>query len=201
MQAKPSCPDDATLPGTFTDSASGPAPDGGPAEATDRTRFLNRLFRDHYGELVGRLRKIHGRGPPDPEDVAQAAFSKLAALADFRLIRSPRAFLFRTAINLSLNSNDKLRRGRNFVKSQIEGNFSPDVEEISPETVLMGKQDLERVARAIRHLSPKQKDILLRSRFRGQTYAEIKRDTGWSEADISRQLSKVMGLLQAELDR
>ena len=200
MQAKASSPDDTIPPGTLADAANAPARNGGQDDGVDRARFLTHLFRQHYGELVGRLRKIHGAGPPDPEDVAQAAFSKLAALPDLGRIRSPRAFLFRTAINLGLNSNDKIRRGRNFVKSQIDGNFSPDVEEISPETVLMGKQDLERVARAIRQLSPKQKEILLRSRFRGQTYAEIKQDTGWSEADISRQLSKVMALLQSELD-
>lgn len=200
MQAKPSSPDDTVVPGTFADAAIVPAPDGAQAEAQDRARFMTHLFRQHYGELVGRLRKIHGAGPPDPEDVAQAAFSKLAALPDLGRIRSPRAFLFRTAINLGINSSDKLRRGRNFVKSQMDGNFSPDVEEISPETVLMGKQDLERVARAIRQLSPKQKEILLRSRFRGQTYAEIRQATGWSEADISRQLTKVMALLQSGLD-
>ncbi|WP_375209228.1 RNA polymerase sigma factor [Hyphomonas jannaschiana] len=200
MQAKPSCPDDVIPLGTFADAADVPVPDSNQADEADRARFLSHLFRQHYGELVGRLRKIHGAGPPEPEDVAQAAFSKLAGLPDLGRIRSPRAFLFRTAINLGLNSNDKLRRGRNFVKSQMDGNFSPDVEEISPETVLMGKQDLERVARAMQQLSPKQKEILLRSRFRGQTYAEIKRDTGWSEADISRQLSSVMALLQAGLD-
>lgn len=200
MQAKPSCPDDTVPPGTFADAANVPVPDGGQDDATDRARFLNHLFRQHYGELVGRLRKIHGAGPPEAEDLAQAAFSKLTELTDLSRIRSPRAFLFRTAINLGLNSNDKLRRGRNFVKSQMEGNFSPDVEEISPETVLMGKQDLERVTRAMRQLSPKQKEILLRSRFRGQTYAEIRKDTGWSEADISRQLARVMALLQAGLD-
>jgi len=200
MQAKPSCPDDTVPPGKFADAANVPVPDGGQDDATGRARFLNHLFRQHYGELVGRLRKIHGAGPPEAEDLAQAAFSKLSELTDLSRIRSPRAFLFRTAINLGLNSNDKLRRGRNFVKSQMEGNFSPDVEEISPETVLMGKQDLERVTRAMRQLSPKQKEILLRSRFRGQTYAEIRKDTGWSEADISRQLARVMALLQAGLD-
>lgn len=200
MQAKPSCPDDVAVSGTFSDAVNGPVSDGAQDDETDRTRFLNHLFRQHYGELVGRLRKIHGAGPPEPEDLAQAAFSKLAGLADLGRIRSPRAFLFRTAINLGLNSNDKLRRGRNFVKSQMDGNISPDVEEISPETVLMGKQDLERVARAMQQLSPKQKEILLRSRFKGQTYAEIRKDTGWSEADISRQLARVMALLQAGLD-
>ena len=169
-------------------------------QALCRTTFLNKLFRLHYGELVGRLRKIYGAGPPEPEDIAQAAFSKLAELDDLERIRSPRAFLFRTAINLGLNSNDRLKRGRNFVRSQIEGNFSPGMEENSPESVFMGKQDLERVARAIRQLPPKQKEILLRSRFRGQTYAQIRQETGWSEADISRQLSRIMELLQAELD-
>jgi len=200
MQAKSSCPQSTVPPGPFADAPVVPVQDDAAAIAQERAAFLNHLFREHYGELVGRLRKVFGAGPPDPEDVAQAAFSKLAALTDLSRIRSPRAFLFRTAINVGLNSNDKLRRGRNFVKSQLEGNFFPDVEEISPETVLMGKQNLERVARAIRQLSPKQKEILLRSRFRGQTYAEIKQETGWSEADISRQLTKVMALLQGELD-
>jgi len=169
--------------------------------ARQRTSFLNSLFRLHYAELVGRLRKVYGAGPPDPEDVAQTAFSKIAELDDLERIHSPRAFLFRTAVNICLNSNDKLKRSRAFVRSQLESNFSQRLEEKSAESVFMGKQDLERVAHVIRQLPPKQREILLRSRFRGQTYDEIRQETGWSQADISRQLNKVMALLQAELDR
>ena len=86
-------------------------------------------------------------------------------------------------------------------RSQLESNFSQRLEEKSAESVFMGKQDLERVAHVIRQLPPKQREILLRSRFRGQTYDEIRQETGWSQADISRQLNKIMALLQAELDR
>jgi len=200
MQAKPSRSDHAGPPNIVSDPVSMTPSDGEPEDPADRVRFLNHLFRQHYGELVGRLRKLYGAGPPEPEDIAQAAFSKLAGLEEVRRIRSPRAFLFRTAINLALNSNDKVRRGRNFVRNSLNGNISPNVEEISPETVLMGKQDLERVACAIRRLTPKQREILLRTRFRGQTYAEIRKETGWSEADISRQLHHIMALLQAGLD-
>jgi len=199
MQAKTSFPETTLSLATFSGTQVAPDADATTTAGVDRETFLNVLFREHYGELVGRLRKIHGSGPPDAEDIAQMAFSKLAALTDLSRIRSPRAFLFRTAINLGLNSNDTLRRGRNFVKSQMEGNLLPNVEEISPETVLVGKQSLERVARAIGQLPPKQKEILLRIRFKGQTYAQIKQETGWSEADISRQLAKIMALLQAEL--
>ena len=169
-------------------------------ESSDRQTFLNTLFRNHYGELVGRLRKLYGAGPPEPEDVAQAAFSRLAELEDLHRIRSPRAFLFRTAINLALNSSDSMRRRRAFVQKHIKTLFSQNLEENTPESVFMGKQDLDRVARAIQRLSPKQKEILLRTRFRGQTYAQIRQETGWSEADISRQLNKVLELLHAELD-
>lgn len=199
MQVKTSFPETALSRVTFAGAQGAPDATTTTTTLVDRETFLNVLFREHYGELVGRLRKIHGSGLPDAEDIAQMAFSKLAALTDLSRIRSPRAFLFRTAINLGLNSNDTLRRGRNFVKSQMEGNLLPNVEEISPETVLVGKQSLERVARAIGQLPPKQKEILLRIRFRGQTYAQIKQETGWSEADISRQLAKIMALLQAEL--
>jgi len=201
MHAKSSCPDNVVPFSTLGETHSAAVSPGGQDDEVERTRFLNHVFRQHYGELVGRLRKIHGAGPPEPEDIAQAAFSKLAGVKDFKRIHSPRAFLFRTAINLGLNSRDKIRRGRNFLSNQVDGNFASDVEEISPETVLMGKQELERVSMAMQRLTPKQKEILLRSRFRGQTYADIRKDTGWSEADISRQLARIMALLQSELGR
>jgi len=196
MQAKSDCHDNGRaavidLPPVPGAAAASPEPAG----RSDRRAFLNALFRDHYNELVGRLRKLYGAGPPEPEDVAQAAFSKLAELEDPGRIRSPRAFLFRTAINLALNSSDSLRRRRIFVQQHLETLFSGNLEENTPESVFMGKQDLERVARAIQRLSPKQKDILLRTRFRGQTYAQIRQETGWSEADISRQLNKALGVL------
>lgn len=169
MQAKASFQETALSLVTFPGAGVAPDNDAKTTALVDRETFLNVLFREHYGELVGRLRKIHGAGPPEPEDIAQMAFSKLAGLTDLSRIRSPRAFLFRTAINLGLNSNDTLRRGQNFVKSQMEGNLFPNVEEISPETVLVGKQSLERIARAIGQLPPKQTEILLRIRFRGLT--------------------------------
>ncbi|MBY9068491.1 RNA polymerase sigma factor [Hyphomonas sp. WL0036] len=166
----------------------------------DRQRFLAGLFRNHYSELIGRLRKLYGVGPPEPEDIAQAAFSRLAGLEDLSQIHSPRAFLFRTAVNLALNSIDSVRRRNAFVTRHLTLHLSGIVEEHTPESVFIGKQDLERVARAIERLSPKQKEILLRTRFKGQTYAQIKRETGWSQADISRQLKTVLDLLSAELD-
>lgn len=164
-----------------------------------RTRFLNDLYRDNYRELVGRLRKLYGKGPPEPEDLAQAAYAQIAAMEDVSLIHSPRAFLFRTAINLTLNAKDRQRRARNFAQAVSVENSEPALEENTPESVFIGKQAIGTLGEALKALTPKQKEIILRSRFKGETYAEIKAATGWSEADISRQLNQALTAIQQAL--
>lgn len=164
-----------------------------------RTGFLKDLYRNNYRELVGRLRKLYGNGPPEPEDLAQAAFTQIAAMDDVSLIRSPRAFLFRTAINLSLNAKDRQKRAKAFLDAVSVENSEPALEENTPESVFIGKQAIGTLGEALKALTHKQKEIVLRSRFRGETYAEIKAATGWSEADISRQLNQALAAIQQAL--
>lgn len=161
-----------------------------------RAGFLKDLYRNNYRELVGRLRKLYGNGPPEPEDLAQAAFTQIAAMDDVSLIRSPRAFLFRTAINLSLNAKDRQKRAKAFLDAVSVDNSEPALEENTPESVFIGKQAIGTLGEALKALTYKQKEIILRSRFRGETYAEIKAATGWSEADISRQLNHALAAIQ-----
>lgn len=170
-----------------------------PDACSARTQFLKDLYRSHFRELVGRLRKLYGNGPPEPEDLAQAAFAQIAALEDVSLIRSPRAFLFRTAINLSLNAKDRQKRAKAFLDAVSAENSEPALEENTPESVFIGKQAIGTLGEALKGLSQKQKEIILRSRFKGETYAEIKAATGWSEADISRQLNLALAAIQQAL--
>lgn len=164
-----------------------------------RNTFLRDLYSNHFGELVGRLRKLYGAGPPDPEDMAQAAFEQIARLDDFSRIQSPRAFLFRTAINLTLNARSREKRAR--AHAELEKTQFPDaeLEENSPEIVFMGKQAIIALADVLKALPPKQREIILRSRFHGETYAQIRAATGWSEADISRQLTRALETIQQAL--
>ena len=194
------------FPGTSTDPASDGAAssaslpqrsdDGGPPA---RASFLRELYRNHFGELVGRLRKLYGAGPPDPEDMAQAAFEKIAKLEDVSHIHSPRAFLFRTAINLTINARSREKRARAHAEQEIIHFPEAGLEENSPEIVFMEKQAIAALGDALKALPPKQREIILRSRFHGETYAEIRAATGWSEADISRQLARALETLQQAL--
>ena len=167
----------------------------------DREVVLTRLYRDHYGELCARLRRLFGNGPPEPEDAAQMAFAKLSEISDLSHIQQPRAFLFRTAINLSLNAIDRIRVARRFAERELSATNAPIVEENTPEDVFSMRQRLERTQRAFTRLTDKQKEILIRSRIKGETYAEITRATGWSQTDISRQLKAALKTILDDIDQ
>ena len=76
-----------------------------------------------------------------------------------RLIRSPRAFLFRTAINLSLNAKDRQKRAKAFLDTVSAENSEPALEENTPESVFIGKQAIGTLGEALKGLSQKQKDF------------------------------------------
>jgi len=59
-----------------------------------RENGMDVLYARHWGELCHYIKKHFGAGPPDPEDVAQEAFVKFAAVNDREAIDNPRAYLF-----------------------------------------------------------------------------------------------------------
>jgi RNA polymerase sigma-70 factor (ECF subfamily) len=159
--------------------------------ALERRRFVNDLYRACWGELCGWLRRRFGPGPPDPEDVAQTAFRKIAELDDVSVIQNPRAFLYTVAARTAVSG----LRSRGRMEAFIDREFTEhgeEVEEITPERVYLEKERLAMVEQALAGLTERQREIVMRSRVMGQTYAQIAQETGWSMATISRQLEAAM---------
>ncbi|PHZ84780.1 RNA polymerase sigma factor [Paremcibacter congregatus] len=166
---------------------------------SDKSGFVEKLYRKHSGELTSWLRQRYGDGPPEPSDITQIAFAKLAALQDHAHIQNPKAFLFATAINIATSSIGRIIRARQFFQSELD-NMEYQVEQITPERVLEDKRRLEIINAAIAALPEKQREILIRSRIEGKTYIEIRKETGWSKAAISRHLNAGLAALQKALD-
>lgn len=154
---------------------------------------MTQLFQQHWTGLCGFLYRLYGAGPPEPEDVAQEAFSVLSGLKDSSHIEQPKAFLYKVAINIAL----KARRSEQQmpIKLPIETLDLLLSDAADPEQHLQQQQGLQQIATAIAALTEKQRFILLASRIQGKTYSQIAAQTGWSLADISRQLHQVLDLL------
>lgn len=175
--------------------------DGDSVSGTRCNLDFDKLYRDYCSELCSRLRRSFGTGPPDPEDAAQAAFAKFAALEDRDRIRNPRAFLLTTARNIILDHKRSEGRHFNYAQSVLAEHTSFKLDELTPERVVIEKERFDIVRRAIDTLPHKQQVVLGLSRRRGYTYMQIVEETGWSYGDVYRHMNMALATLADALKR
>jgi RNA polymerase sigma factor (sigma-70 family) len=174
-----------------------PAPDS--AARHDKPRDLKSLYRAHWQELQRYVTHSFGRGPPEPEDVAQIAFARYAALDKPDLVQNPRAFLFTTARNIVLDHRRSQDRADRYIQDALVRVGEKALDEISPERVLMERERFDVLSAVIQRLPAKQQRVIAMNRYHGMTYEEIAARTGWSLADISRQVTRALSALDAAL--
>lgn len=163
------------------------------------SNLFTQLYREHRGLLISRLRRVYGAGPPDPEDLAQSAFEKLIALKPETVIENPGAYLYRLAVNAGLDQVKRNSTARKYAYQIVEN--TSDLQNISPENVYIGKEQLSELERLISRLPKLDKELIYRSRIKGETLTEIAGDMKISISKASRHLSKALAQLQVELER
>lgn len=153
---------------------------------------MSSFYREHWRGLCAFLRKTFGAGPPDPEDVAQDAFYQLAKMKSQEHIENPKAFLYKISINLTLRSL-KSDRWISHIVPNDDASFETELLSYSePDQILHSQQALQQLGASFSALSDKQKYIVSASRLDGKTYQQIADETGWSIADICRQLNSAL---------
>lgn len=157
---------------------------------------MDALYARHWGELCHYIRKHFGPGPPDPEDVAQDAFMKFAAINDREAIENPRAYLFRTAHNVLVDEHRRLAL-RRANPAEMQARLVRD--DRTPERVLVGQERLEILARALRTMPTARRRSFLLNRLRGLSCAAIARMTGYSESAVKKHIDLALRDLEAAL--
>lgn len=187
MQA-PLKTDSLRLPGLTADNQA-------KTDKLQANRTLSRLYQQHADSIVGYLQRNYGFGPPEPEDVVQEVFAKFGEYQQLHYIDNPKAYLYKMAVNLTLNAIKRVKRMHNVMQEQMS-----DEEELltdaDPESITARQNQVEALGNAMSQLSDKQREILIRSRLKGETYAQISKALGWSQADICRQLYAALAILQ-----
>ena len=160
---------------------------------------LEDFYRSSFADIVSSVRRAFGPGPPEPEDVVQAAFLKYAAHKNLASIKDPSAFVFITARNMIFDQKRRNKVFDRYLADQMAFDVEFRLEEITPERVLVSKERFSQMVTALKCLPKKQQAILAMSRVEGKTYAEISALTGWSESDVCRQLKAGMKSLAKKM--
>jgi RNA polymerase sigma-70 factor (ECF subfamily) len=141
---------------------------------------LDTLYRREWRALCHYVRRNFGQGPPDPEDVAQVAFEKLASLSDREPVANPSGFLRRAARNVVFD--DYRHKVRTTVFNTNVRIFESGTSDFSPEDVISSRRELDRLGQVIAELKPKQRVAFMMHRVDGLSNTEIARRMGISES-------------------
>lgn len=133
--------------------------------------FVETLYRDHSRTLAAYIRRQFGAGPPDPEDIVQEAFARLAARTAAADIPRPEAFLKVTARNIAIDAYRNRVGGGAVLKSVAI--LQENDHEIDVSDVLCSRHELERLAAIVDTLKPRQRAAFLLHRIDGLSFVEI----------------------------
>lgn len=152
---------------------------------------LDGLYRTHWRDLTRYIAKRFGPASPEPEEVAQAAFAKLAAAGNVDRLNDPRGYLYTIACNLAI---DHQRRAghRDAVHRDLSHIDAASLSEFSPERVLLEKERFAIFEEALRAMPKMRRRIFLLVRAEGLSPREVAQRFGLSEAAVYKHVQRAL---------
>ena len=146
-------------------------------------------MENYYRELVSFLSARLGNAQA-AEDVVHDAYVRVLERASDEPIEQPRAFLYRTALNLVTDSH------RRTALRQVEPLEVLDTEERfftpSPQVLVDQDQRLEMVQRALSELPAACRDCFLLRKLEGLSHLEIAERLGMSRSMVEKHIVNAM---------
>lgn len=167
------------------------------SEDEGRNRLVEQLYRTYRDGLVRYLAGRFGSGPPDPEDIAQAAFVKLIS-GPLTELGDPRAYIFTVACNLAIDQRRLIARHSGIGQDAA----AQDVPVAgSSEKIVMGWQTLVLLEQALEAMPRLRRRIFLLTRVEGLPSREIAKRFAMSENAVHKHVSRALQDCAAALER
>ena len=158
------------------------------------------LYTTHSKIITNLIRKHFGDGPPDPEDVTQAAFQKLIERSDLSDIRDLGGFLWQIARNLVLREKRSMhvRSRYDFEVEQIVFPQRGDV--LPPERVLSAREQLKLINQALRAMPEKRRRSFILNRIEGLNVSAVARQLKLSRNAANKHIVRAVEEIDRHLD-
>ncbi len=160
-----------------------------------REQALERLYNE-YGEALRAFVLGRTGGDQETEDVVQEVFARLASLEELHE-KLPagrydnRAYLFTIANNL-LVDRERRRIAQSRYDTEQLSKDSHNILEISPESILSAKRELDLMKRVILEMRPTWRQAFVLHRFKYLGYREIAEHMGVSLKQVENFMAQAL---------
>ncbi len=165
----------------------------------DQQSSFAALYQRYWRDLCVHIRSQFGMGPPEPEDVAQSAFARFAALDDPRAVENPRAFLWRTAHNIVISHKRHKKVSDSYANDASHKIFAEQLDDLSTERVISDRERYTIVYRALEKMPRLRRRVLLLNRVHGLSAAEIARRMNMPVTTVKTYIYRAVSELEAAL--
>jgi RNA polymerase sigma-70 factor (ECF subfamily) len=156
-------------------------------------------FRQYYDELLGFLTARLGCRE-QAADVVQETYVRVLSMANHDAVAQPRAFLYKTALNLTV---DLFRKQRLRAEHTVDLEQAHDVPSGAPdqEAILEGKRQLQLLREAVAELPPKCRQVFLMHKFMHVPHHELAERLGISKNMVERHVMKALAHCRDRLQK
>ena len=144
------------------------------------------LFREYYDELLGYL-TLRLRSRDEARDLTQETFARVLAQDSSVPIKQPRAFLYKTAVNLTI---DLFRRKQRHTEESLDAKELRDVL-VTPAqqcALVESKEESRLLYDAVLELPPRCREVFLLHLFKDLSHAEIAAHFGISKSMVEKHI-------------
>lgn len=156
-------------------------------------RWLVDEVLPHEARYLAAARRLT-RTPEEAADLVQDALVKLMAVDGWAAIANPSAYVIRSMQNLAI---ERIRRARIIEFQQLAEIDTIDLRDEAPDPfrVAAGRDQVERLSKALHALPERCRTVFVRRRVREQAPRDIARDLGISISTFEKRLARALYLL------
>ena len=165
--------------------------------SAEESAYIERLYQKYHTTLVRFLHSIN-LDPVDANDIAQEAFYRVSRKPGFTAIEQPRAFLFRTAVNIVADQSRSRQRRRAHQHVDIEQLDEYELLNPTPtlERHVQAREHIAILKKAMRQLSPKCRDVIVMFKFEGMSQKEIARELNISVPMVQKYVARALAQMR-----
>jgi RNA polymerase sigma-70 factor (ECF subfamily) len=140
------------------------------------------------------------RDPADVEDLVQEVFTRIAARDSTERVEHLAGYVLKTA--RAVLTDRARRRASHQADMHVPLNDdTPGDEEIDPERVLIGKEELRSATAALLSLPERTRTVFILRRLEGYRHKEIAKRLGISVSAVEKHMVRAIEHLAAEMER
>lgn len=158
--------------------------------------------REEFIQLLPAVRQFFVRraGINEADDLTQEVFARLARVPDELPVRHAAAYVFQVAAHVIMDRRRRDIRRHSGAHVSIEEISTHPVEVSSPESILVHRDLLRRIAGIIDELPARVGDAFVLHRFEDMTYESIARRQGCSVSSVEKYIARATKHIAARLE-